>query len=808
MDDAGTEPVPEESSSPCLGSKRRVVAANRRCRDVGTREVDGGELLNDTVLKVSGAGGLSRRLGPASWCVALLGLGSTFVLPGPPSGTPVRSALVITSAVFFLLLIARLLAAAAAYHARRLPLVLLAAGVGLWAAGSATVSASQTMTAVSFPAPGEVFFLSSYVAVAASLLLDVPRMMTTPSAVWLEAAVVCCAAVCCAAFAILTPLSGSFVRGGLPLLLAILYPLIDLFLGAIVLTQVMLRQRERSWRTTGLILGFLGLASADGSFIVSLSSDNYSSNVGLDALWGVSFALIVGATCARQTRVVQRIQRQQSGVLLLAAAVALLVLVMRPGGVIGWYVTAPAIVTLICTGARMLLALREAQGAAEAMRLSLTDELTGLPNRRALLAAADDALRDQSPLALMLLDLDGFKDINDSLGHSVGDEVLTLLGHRMRTALNPKVMVARLGGDEFALLAPITNELPLLEIAHEMRAVLKEPLRVDTIDLSIDASVGITIRAADDSSSTELLRRADIAMYEAKQARAGALLFDTSQDGYSRQRLRRGDDLRQALMDHQLVVWYQPQVDARTRDVVGVEALVRWQHPVEGLLSPIDFFADARKSGLMPALSEAVMRRVVADARRWADAGLTFTVAMNCAPQELLGAQFLPQLFHALETAELPPGRLQIEVTEDSFLSNPERARDALHELQSHDVQASIDDYGTGFSSLSYLRDLPVQELKIDRSFVSTVADNERSRMIVETTTQMAHALGLRLVAEGIEDAAAAAAVTALGVDVLQGYYFARPMPVTDVLPWVRRWSAGNTAVHLNTPPSVVSGIA
>jgi len=220
-----------------------------------------------------------------------------------------------------------------------------------------------------------------------------------------------------------------------------------------------------------------------------------------------------------------------------------------------------------------------------------------------------------------------------------------------------------------------------------------------------------------------------------------------------------------------------------------MEALVRWQHPREGLLSPVAFLSDARRCGVMPALSEAVLDLVVADARRWADAGHRFRVALNCAPPELLGGRLLPRLFAALEAADLPGDRLLVEVTEDSFLSEPERARDVLHELRAHRVQAAIDDYGTGFSSLAYLRDLPVQELKMDRSFVAAMTTDRRSRMIVQTTTQMAHALGLRMVAEGIEDAETAAALVALGVDVLQGYHVARPMPAHEVASWVRRWA-------------------
>jgi diguanylate cyclase (GGDEF)-like protein len=734
----------------------------------------------------------SRSLTYGPWLVIALGAGATLFLPGASDGTPIRSATFVTLTVFFVALVARLVVSAAQRPTRRLSLIFLAVGVTLWAAGSATVSASQTVTTVRFPAPGEVLCLAAYLGMAVFLLLDVTRQEVPTATIWLEAGIVCGAAVCLAAFAVLTPRSGTFERGGLVLLMAVLYPLIDLVLVTVVLAQVMLRQRARSRRTAALLLGFLGLAVADSSFILGLAGDAYSSSLVLDAAWGISFAAIVGGACMPQSPdLPQPTDRQdRGGVLALAAALAVAVLVMHPGGVIGWCVTVPALITLVCTGVRMLLAIREAQGAAEAMRLSRTDELTGLPNRRALMAAADDALERCEPVGLMLLDLDGFKDINDSLGHAVGDEVLISLGLRMRRALDRHVVVARLGGDEFALLVPGDAAVDLLEIAHQVRAVLRAPLRVESFDLSIDASVGVTIREADDTSSTELLRRADIAMYEAKLSRAGALLFDSSQDGFSRQRLRRGDDLRQAIADDQLVVWYQPQVEARTQQVVAMEALVRWKHPIEGLLSPIAFLPDARRAGLMPALTARVIDLVLKDARAWLDAGLRFRVAINCAPPELLDGQLLPLMFSALDRAGLPGDSLLIEVTEDSFLWDPERARAALQELRAHDVQVSIDDYGTGFSSLAYLRDLPVQELKMDRSFVSTVVEDERSRMIVQTTTQMAHALGLRLVAEGIENVETAAALIPLGVDLFQGYHIARPMPARDVGPWVAMWSS------------------
>ncbi|HYN76160.1 MAG TPA: bifunctional diguanylate cyclase/phosphodiesterase, partial [Candidatus Limnocylindria bacterium] len=486
-------------------------------------------------------------------------------------------------------------------------------------------------------------------------------------------------------------------------------------------------------------------------------------------------------------------RRQRAGVLMGAASIALIALAVRPTGVTAWYITVPAVVTLVAAGYRLVLALRDAQGAADALRLSRTDELTGLPNRRAVLQDLDTAMRDGRPLALMLLDLDGFKDINDSLGHAAGDAVLGVAADRMGRFVGPGVSVARLGGDEFAVMVRDADPLALLEMAQRLRDDLLEPVRVEGLELAIRASIGITVKGEGDARATDLLRRSDVAMFEAKVSRAGTLLYDASRDGFSRQRLRLAEDLRRGIAEDQLVVWYQPQVDAVTHEVSGVEALVRWQHPTEGLLLPLHFLPDARRSGLMLALSEAVAHQVVGDARRWLDSGFSFRVSMNCAPPELLGGSLLPRLFDALENARLPAESLLVEVTEDSFLSDPERAREQLLDIRAHGVQVAIDDYGTGFSSLAYLRDLPVQELKMDRSFVSTILTDRRSRVIVDSTKQMAHAMGLRVVAEGVEDSQTAAELMGMGIDVLQGHHVSPPMAASEIGPWMRRWSAGLT---------------
>ena len=731
-----------------------------------------------------------RQLDPFIWLGVLWCL-TAFGLPRLLSRDASELTLSAAIGLFFVSLLVRIVTIAVKVRDRRPAMLLLGAGICLWGAGSAMLNAADAVTTLTFPSPGEGLFLASYVGLACFILMDVPRRSVPTVSAWLEASVVCGATACLAALLILTPLSLAFAGEGVPLLLAVLYPLIDLALAILLLAQVLLHQRDRDGRTLALVAGFLTLAAADCSFLLTLSSGTYVFNVTLNLMYGLSFALLVSAAVTRPSEAGTATQsRPRARILVLAAGVALAALVAAPDGQIGLIVTVAAVLTLASAGGRLAVALREAQGAAEALRLSRTDELTGLPNRRAVLQDLDEDLRSKGPLTLLLLDLDGFKDINDSMGHSIGDVVLVLVADRLNSRLGHRLGVARLGGDEFALVLRADDEIAAVELGNEVGRIISEPMHVDGLRLCVTASIGIAVSSDEDAEAIDLLRRADVAMYEAKSARVGTLLYDISQDDFSRQRLRRTEELRQAIHGGELAMWYQPQVDAATQEVLAVEALVRWQHPDEGLLTPAAFLPDARRNGLMPALSVEVVRQVVTAARRWIDEGFEFRVALNCAPPEILGGVVLPYLFDQIAEADLPIDSLLIEVTEDSFIADPARARERLLELRDMYVQSAIDDYGTGFSSLAYLRDLPVRELKMDRSFIATLLTDPSSRVIVDTTTKMAHSLGLRLVAEGVEDAATAAALVQMDIDILQGYHIAPPMPAASVGPWVRQWEA------------------
>ena len=735
----------------------------------------------------------SYALGVASWVILVLGIAFTAMRPGIEDGKGSADLVpLVALGIFFVILVVRLLLVGWTQRRRRLPLWVLALSILLWAAGSASLNAGGQAALTQFPSPGEWFFIASYVGLAGFLLLDAGRRGAHATTTWLDVAVVCGGTASVAGAFLLTPVASSFGPDGVPLLVALLYPLIDLVLALLVVGQTILRLRETSRRTVGLCLGFVLWLLADSSFVLNLSTGKYKFGTLLYAGWGGGIALIVASACLARPDIVTGTRRRQGPKILLSAgSIAVLVLVFRPSSGAVWYVTLPAVITLVAAGARMWVALREARGAAEAHRMASTDDLTNLPNRRAVLSRLDQGLRGDNPLALMLLDLDGFKDINDTLGHSAGDAVLEQVATRMREALDNEVLLARLGGDEFAMVVASEDPAHLLETAQQVRDVLLQPTSIDDLQLAIGASVGITVRTASDRLSTDLLRRADIAMYQAKLTKSGALLYDVTRDDFSRRRLRLSEDLRRGIAGGELTVWYQPQIDANGEAVRGVEALVRWSHPRQGLLQPAMFLPEARRSGLMLALSEAVIALVLADAQRWAANGLEFRVAVNFAPTELLGGLLLPRLFAAVDEAGLAPETLVIEVTEDSFLADPEKARSVLRQIRQQQVQIAIDDYGTGFSSLSYLRDLPVQEIKMDRSFVSMIRTDPRSKMIVESTRHLAQGLGLRMVAEGVEDSATMADLSDMGIDVLQGYHIARPMPSGEVEPWIRRWSTG-----------------
>lgn len=420
----------------------------------------------------------------------------------------------------------------------------------------------------------------------------------------------------------------------------------------------------------------------------------------------------------------------------------------------------------------------------------LRDPLTGLPNRQWLLertwTALDDAERVNARSALVLIDLDRFRSVNDTLGHLAGDRLLLQIADRLRHALPRGAEAARLGGDEFAVLLPTTDSLTSAQrVARHLVAALGSPLDLDGLTLVLEASAGVAVFPDHALDAEGLLRRADVAMYQAKRDRSGVELYEAKRDGNTPDRLGLLGDLRRALDAGDVELHYQPKVGFDGH-VAGLEALVRWVHPDRGRVPPDEFIAIAESSGLMPRLTEYVLETALAQVARWRAMGLEVPVAVNVSPRDVHSPGFAGAVAARLARHRVPPGALQLEITEHVLLEDPQRAADTLAGLTAHGVKMSLDDFGTGYSSLVHLRRLPVSELKIDRSFVARLAVDTEDAEIVRCTLDLAHSLGLLVVAEGVEDDETWERLRDLGCDAVQGWLVAAAMPPDETTAWLR----------------------
>ncbi|WP_434596930.1 putative bifunctional diguanylate cyclase/phosphodiesterase [Streptomyces sp. A5-4] len=419
----------------------------------------------------------------------------------------------------------------------------------------------------------------------------------------------------------------------------------------------------------------------------------------------------------------------------------------------------------------------------------LRDPLTGLPNRQWLLERTWPALEEAENIgarsALILIDLDRFRAVNDTLGHLAGDRLLLQIADRLRLALPRGAEAARLGGDEFAVLLPTADSTTSAQrIARHLVAEFSSPLDLDGLTLVLEASAGVAVFPDHALDAEGLLRRADVAMYQAKRDRTGVEVYESKRDSNTPDRLGLLGDLRRALDAREVELHYQPKVQFDGQ-VVGLEALVRWVHPERGRVSPDEFIAIAESSGLMPHLTEYVLDTALAQVARWRAQGLMVPVAVNVSPRDVHTPGFAGSVAARLARHGVPAGSLQLEITEHVLLEDPQRAADTLAALTGHGVKMSLDDFGTGYSSLVHLRRLPVSELKIDRSFVARLAIDNEDAEIVRCTVDLAHSLGLLVVAEGVEDDETWERLRDLGCDAVQGWLVAAAMPPEEATAWL-----------------------
>jgi diguanylate cyclase (GGDEF)-like protein len=458
-------------------------------------------------------------------------------------------------------------------------------------------------------------------------------------------------------------------------------------------------------------------------------------------------------------------------------------------------ITSRAATVVVLTGVlaasiRILRLVRELSHLATTRHQAMTDELTGIPNRRALLRSIDVALELPSSTCLMIVDLDRFKEINDRYGHAAGDLLLQHVAEVFAGQVPEAGLLARLGGDEFAVLLKDVPTETALEIAQ---ALVLAPTPIEDGEghiLQVGASIGIASTEGTAINGGELLRRADAAMYQAKTSGEGVRVYDEDLDAAAQERLELIEDLHMALEgpaphNEEMVVYFQPQLEVSSGKVTGAEALVRWQHPRHGLLAPDTFLDLVEETGLMPALTERVLREALAQAERWHKAGHLLRVSVNLSTTSLIDPTLLPLIDEVL-FGSIAPEHLVLEVTETTFMSNPEQALMTMQRITERGAGLSIDDYGTGYSSLSYMNDLPATELKIDRSFTTRTISDPRTAAIVAGTAELAHRLGMRLVMEGVEDRATLEMISILGCDESQGYLHSRPLPAEIFFAWLQ----------------------
>jgi diguanylate cyclase (GGDEF)-like protein len=444
---------------------------------------------------------------------------------------------------------------------------------------------------------------------------------------------------------------------------------------------------------------------------------------------------------------------------------------------------------------------------------SLHDRLTELPNRvlfhdRAQRSIAA-ARRNGRSVAILIMDLDRFKEVNDTLGHHHGDLLLQEVGPRLRSVLRDSDTVGRMGGDEFAVLLPDVNgPEDATNVAHKLLEALARPYTVGGVTIDMHASIGIACFPEHGDDVDTLIQRGDVAMYMAKSAHTQVESYSSESDPYSKDRLALVAQLREALTNNEFIMHYQPQADLATGRLGGVEALVRWQHPTRGLLYPDTFIPLAELTGLIPRITVEALRLAIAQGAEWRRRGLDMVVAVNVSSRDLHDRDLPQRVAALLADHDLPADRLMIEITESMLMVDPERAREILEDLSNAGIGIAVDDFGTGYSSLAYLKRLPIDKIKIDRSFVMGMTRDESDRHIVASTVDLGRNLGLQTVAEGVEDRESYERLAEMGCDLAQGYHLSRPVPAEALEDWARRLERGEIDLgrHAGTDLPPVDG--
>jgi diguanylate cyclase len=674
---------------------------------------------------------------------------------------------------------------------RAIPLLL---GLGLlcWAVGDVVLTI-QSLGGATPPSPSlaDAFYVMFYpVTYAALMLLLRSQVKRFSLASWLDGAVAGLgAAALCATFAFTSVLHHD---GGNTLGVAVnlAYPVGDvLLLGLVMGGAAMVSGRRRlPW----LVLAAGYALITVGDIFNALNSTSFVGTLFNAIAWPLSILLVSIAVWIRTTAPRPVVTEEPPGFALpaLAAAAALTILFVGSLNHVGRVSLGLAAATLIVAGARSALSLIGLRTLTEQRRReAVTDQLTGLGNRRALFELLDGFLTGQAgaeeparSLAFMFVDLDRFKEVNDSFGHATGDELLRQLGARLQGSLRESDLVVRLGGDEFALALLDSDADYAATVAGRLNARIEEPFALDAVRVEIGASIGVAVFPDDALNSADLVRCADLAMYRAKVEGKRFAIYQEDLDGAAN-RIQLVEELQAAIEGRQLELHYQPQVDLSTGEITAVEALLRWIHPRLGFIPPLEFIALAEDAGLMGGLTALVLDEALFQCATWRSAGKSLTVAVNISASDLLNPEFPDLVERLLAGYGLGPEALVLEMTETTAIADFERCQHAIQRLHDLGLIVSVDDFGAGFTSLAYLGSLAVGELKLDRSFITRLSETSESRdlALVRATVELAHALGLRVVAEGVEDDQCLALLSGLECDLVQGYVISKPKPAAEL---------------------------
>lgn len=564
------------------------------------------------------------------------------------------------------------------------------------------------------------------------------------------------------------------------------YPICDVLLLALLVSGLAPRRYRPNWPTGLLMAGVAWWVAGDVVHLNEVAAGTYRTGHFVDVAWLIGFFLIGLSASVSERRRAARARASTgsaAGITIVPVVFGLISLAVISTAVyrqVSAVVLMFAVSALVLVIIRMWMTLREVRQSAANYKDARTDYLTGLPNRRGFLELTEAALFSRDALSglagMLLIDLDGFKEVNDALGHAVGDELLSVCARRFERRLAGRGLLARLGGDEYACAVSAETEAELIEIARELGEALTEPCALDGLSVRVGASIGVAAAPSGDTVAEELLRCADVAMYEAKRTQAQLSVYRASADPNSRERLALTNELRDAIDARAFTLYYQPTLDVRTSRVHGVEALVRWRHPTRGLLLPDEFIPLAERHGLIPQLTRAVLEQALTEAVRLDGAGQRLMMSVNISRYDLVDEDLAGYVEELLARHDYPAERLTLEITESALVDDPSRAERGVRELRRLGVRVSIDDFGVGYSSMSQLLALAIDELKIDRSFVTGHTSDARARAIVRSAVELARALQLTVVAEGIEREEELTSLRTIGADIAQGYVIARPL--------------------------------